>query len=608
MTWELIFVAILLVGALVSFAWERWSPDQTAYCVFAILVLAALVTHSPRLPRLEDLLGVFANQAALTVGAIFVLSATLENCGAIEWIAERLETFGEQRLGYIGILGVIMLAVVAISAFMNNTAVVVIFLPVVMGVANRRKMAPSKFLIPLSYAAIFGGCCTAIGTSTNLLLSGVMQAENLKPLGMFELTPLGAPLAMAGIVYVLSVAKPLLPTRSVLSSILTRSERREYITEAIVHAQSSMIGKSLQETGLLKMRAGRLLEIVRDGVSYSISSEDFVMQAGDRLIMACKATGIMEARTLEGVEFLSDRGLDLEQITAHEGVIVEAVLGPRSSLQGKTLREINFRQRYRTLILAVHRNGHNLRDKLDKLTLEFGDTLLLLGTEAALEAMRLNENIILLDHVPMLAKSRSKKLPWVVGVGVAAVIAASTDMVPMVGAMLVAVGVLLLMGAIRPKEAYQAIDWRVLILLYSMLGLGVAMEQSGLSEWMAAGMAKGCAYWVPESMRPWVMLAVIYGATLLMTELLSNNATVLMMAPIGIELAEALAVDVRPFLIAVCIAASAGFMNPIGYQTHTYVYSVGGYRFKDFLKIGSGLNLVYWVLTVALIPRIWSFA
>ncbi|OYV46550.1 MAG: hypothetical protein B7X06_03545 [Verrucomicrobia bacterium 21-51-4] len=221
--------------------------------------------------------------------------------------------------------------------------------------------------------------------------------------------------------------------------------------------------------------------------------------------------------------------------------------------------------------------------------------------------MRVNENIILLDHVPMPAKSRSKKLPWVVGVGAAAVIAASTEVVPMVGAMLVAVAVLLLMGAIRPKEAYQAIDWRVLILLYSMLGLGMAMEDSGLSEYMATGLAKGCAAWVPEPMRPWVMLAVIYGATLLMTEMLSNNATVLMMAPIAMELAEVLAVDVRPFLIAVCIAASAGFMNPVAYQTHTYVYSVGGYRFKDFIKIGSGLSLIYWVIAVALIPRIWSF-
>lgn len=605
MSWEIAFVLFLLVYALVNFVWEKIPTDMTAFSVFTLLIGAAMFSGSEALPKVESLLSVFANPAPLTIAAMFVVSHALERCGAIESLALGLERVA--GLGYRRFLLLMILAVALISAFVNNTPVVVVLMPVVLSLSRQVGVSASKLLIPLSYASIFGGTCTAIGTSTNILVSGVLNDHGLPPLSMFELSWVGVPILFAGLLYLVFFGKRLLPHRETLTSILSEEERKEYITEAFVPPGSHLAGESVAESGLTNTPGVRPLEVIRHGVALQQPLPDIILQAGDRLFLACRPSGIMKARRMEGMNFVGDHGLDLEQIAAHEGLIVEGVISPRSSIVGKTIHEINFRQRYRTVILAIHRYGKNLREKLHTVSLEFGDTLLMMGSREAIENLRRSEDILLLDRPPLPAEDLRRKMPIVLGIVGAAVASVSFLGLPIVGAIFVAVGILLACGVVKPKDAYLAIEWRILILIYGMLGLGMALESTGINQALADHLVDFSAFF-PATWQPYLMLIMLYVVTSTLTELLSNNATALLMAPIALTLGANLGVDPRPYVIAVCVASSASFATPIGYQTNTYVYSAGGYLFRDFLRIGIPLNLLYGTVCLLIIPLIWPFA
>ena len=605
MTWELIFVCVVLLLGLTSFIVEKVPTDLTAFCIFATLLLVSMLSGSELLPGVGDMLQVFANPAPLTIAAMFVMSAALEKCGAIEVMAQYLSKL--TNLGYMRFLAILIVFVGFASAFVNNTAVVVVLLPVVLSLARTIKVPASKMLIPLSYASIFGGCCTAIGTSTNILVSSILQDHNMEPLSMFELSWVGVPLFFVGLIYLVFAGNRFLPVRETLTSMLSAEERQEYITEAFVKQDSVLVGVSLIDSKLMKTPGVRLLEVVRNGVVLQTSLNEIILAPGDRLILACRPSGIMKARSFDGMVFVGEQGLDVEPIASHEGAVVEGVIGPRSSIIGKTMREMNFRQRYRLIILAVHRKGHNVRDKLENLKLQFGDTLLMMGTDVAIDNIRSTDDIILLDRPALPAEDMRRKMPWVVGALVFAIACVTLKLMPIVGAMIVAVAFLFITDSVKTKDAYQAVDWRILMLIYGMLGLGMAMERSGFSTLIAENFVAAGNYFVSPELRPYFMLAAIYLCTGILTETLSNNATVVLMAPIAIGLASTLGVDSRPFIIATCLASSASFSTPIGYQTNTYVYSVGGYRFSDFYKVGLPLNLIYFVTCTILIPYFWAF-
>jgi di/tricarboxylate transporter len=605
MTWELIFVCAVLLLGLVSFILEKVPTDLTAFGIFAILLLASMLTRSELLPSVGDMLQVFANPAPLTIAAMFVMSAALEKCGAIEVMAEYLGRL--TSLGYTKFLAILIVFVGFASAFVNNTAVVVVLLPVVLSLARTIKVPASKMLIPLSYAAIFGGCCTAIGTSTNILVSSILQDNGMQPLSMFELSWVGIPLFLVGLIYLVFVGSRFLPVRETLTSMLSAEERQEYITEAFVKSNSALVGERLIGSKLMNTQGVRLLEVVRNGVVLQASLDEITLAAGDRLILACHPSGIMKARRFDGMVFVGEKGLDLEPIASHEGAIVEGVIGPRSSIIGQTMREMNFRQRYRIVILAVHRKGHNVREKLETLKLQFGDTLLMMGTDVAIENIRSMDDIILLDRPAIPAVDMRKKMPWVVGSFAIAVLCVTLNWMPIVGAMIVAVGFLFITNCVRMKDAYESIDWRILILIYGMLGLGLAMDRSGFSAFIAKNFVAAGNHLVSPELRPYFMLAAIYLCTSILTEVLSNNATVVLMTPIAIGLASTLSVDPRAFVIATCMASSASFATPIGYQTNTYIYSVGGYNFSDFCKVGIPLNLIHFIICTILIPYFWAF-
>lgn len=603
-SWEIIFVLALLIFAIVSFVMEKLPVDVTAIVVFAVLMMVGMLTGSERLPDKDSLINVFANSAPITIAAMFIISLALEKVGAIDLLADALTHLTKLPLRMF--MAVMVLSVAFISAFMNNTPVVVVFLPVMIGLARKMNTPASKLLIPMSYASIFGGVCTLMGTSTNILMSGELVDAGMEPLGMFELASVGLPLLFIATAFLVIFGPKLLPVRETLTAILSEEERREFITEAFVRHGSELIGQAYHESSLKRARGLKLMEIIRDGVALDGDIHKAVLEEGDRLVLSCRPSSLASAQE-SGVDFIHEKGLDLEQIAAHQGAIVEGVIGPMSSIAGKTIREINFRQRYRMIILAVHRHGRNVRERLETLPLDFGDTLLMMGTDQAIEKLRASDDIILLDRPAVSAKNLSKWLPLVVSLVVVMVAAVSFIQLPIVAGAIAMVAVLLTMGIVKPKEAYAAVEWRILMLIYGMLALGEALETSGATE-LGVAQIVGVSDMVPEHLRPFVMLAIVYVVSSICTEFLSNNATVVLMAPVALSIGAAMGMDPRPFAIAVCVASSASFATPIGYQTNTYVYSVGGYRFSDFARIGVPLNLLYFIVAVILIPFIWKLA
>ncbi len=605
MTWEIILILVLLLTALTSFIIEKVSADVTAIVVFSVIIGVAGVAGSENWPTVEQLLLVFANPAPITIAAMFMVSAALSKCHAIDKVSIFLGRFKDHS--YYFVLTILILFVAAISAVVNNTPVVVVFVPVVISLSRQMNIPSSKLLIPLSYASIFGGCCTLLGTSTNILGSSVLENSGLEPLSMFELSKIGAPLLVLGTIYLLVFAKRLLPVRETITSILTAEERKEYITEAYIRGDSTIIGKNLVEAGLMKKRGVRIIELIRNNVVIDSDIKKVQLLAGDRLILSCRPSGIAEARNLTGVDLVGEEALGISQISSNEAVIAEAVVSPTSSIISRTLREINFRQRYRVETLAIHRRGRNVREKLKTLRFQLGDTLLLMGTVEAIDSLRLNDDFILLDKPLVPAADISKKIPLVLGIILGMILLVSFGVLPIVAAAILAVMLLLLTDCLKAKDGYNSVQWNILVLIYGMLAMGKVMEATGASDMLAGFLGSLVTNNVAIDYQPYAMLAAIYLTTSILTEMLSNNATIVLMAPIAIGLAATLGVDPRPLVIATCIASSASFATPIGYQTNTYIYSVGGYRFRDFMKIGVPLNLLYFAVSLYLIPKFWAF-
>lgn len=605
MNWEIAFVLLVIAAGITGFVTERLSSDLIAITIFMAILVGGLLPIFSRLPTPSEMLGVFANPAPITIAAMFIVSAALEKCGVIEIISRTLGRLSS--LGYRGFLITMILGVALISAFTNNTPVVVVFLPVIFSLSRSLGVPVSKLLIPLSYASIFGGTCTLVGTSTNILASGVLETAQMEPIGMFELAWVGLPLLLVATIYLVTVGPYLLPNRQSLTSILSEEERKEYFTEAFVQKGSPAAGKTLADTQILKTRSIRVIEIIRESSVFSEDLQSIILREGDRLVLSCRPSGFAHARSVEGIDLGSEIGLGLETIAAHEGSIVEGIIGPQSGLLGQKLKDLNFRQRYHMIVLALHRKGINVRNKLSHLTLTFGDTLLMMGTNPAIEELRKSDDLLLLDRPAIPAKSMRQKMPIVLTILTGFIILVTLRTVPISAAALIATTLLFLTGCLTPKEGYLAIDWSIIFLIYGMLGLGLAMQKTGGVDLLAQGLiAASEVSFFPPHLKGVVLLAMVYLCTAVLTELLSNNATVVLMAPIAFGLASSLGLDPRPFVVAVAIASSASFSTPIGYQTNTYVYGAGGYRFRDFLKVGLPLNIFYFLGSVLIIPQVWS--
>jgi di/tricarboxylate transporter len=612
MEWETILAFGLLLSALTSFLMEKISIDTTALTLLGVILLFSGLEISENWPTIPEVLDVFSNEAPLTIAAMFVISASLNRCRLIEQMSDYLGKFC--KYGYRKFMLILLILVAFVSAFINNTPVVVVLLPVVISLSRIMGVPSSKMLIPVSYASIFGGCCTLVGTSTNILASGIITNssiyQGMEPLGMFELAKIGLPLLVISISFLVLFGKRLLPNREALSDIISDLDSKEFLTEAIVQVNSPLIGQRIKDSGITKLSGVRLLEIVRDGAAISARNTEEKLRAKDRLVLSCKPQGIIETSEIKGVNLLNESLLGIEQVSSKTGVMVECVVGPSSSLISRNLSDASFRARFNLTILAVHRRGKNLGVEIEKIRLQASDTLLILGSEDAIERLRKSDEVILLDHAPLPMQNMKKKAPIVIGVLASIILIASLGILPISITAIVGVSILLLTGCLKAREAYQAIEWNILILIYGMLALGITMQSTGASSVVASIVGGvGLGLFEPQ-WQPFAVLIVLYLCTAFLTEVLSNNATIVIMAPISLELANLMNMnssDARAYVLTACIAASASFVTPIGYQTNTFVYTVGGYQFKDFLKIGIYFNLIYFVGTIGLVSAFWGF-
>ncbi|MEW6305247.1 MAG: SLC13 family permease [Verrucomicrobiota bacterium] len=593
-TWEIAFVFILLAMTFGAMVWEKISVD-----LIALLALCALMVTGILTPR--EAFQVFGNDAAITVACMFVLSAALEHTGVIELMGRRLNMLGGKS---DWVLLVFMLPIVALlSAFVNNTPVVVVFMPIMIAMATKRGIKPSKLLIPLSYAAILGGCCTLIGTSTNILVSSTAEKLGQKPLAMFEIGKIGLITLAVGFVYLLTIGRKLLPDRETLASLLQSTASKEYLTEAVIVSGSPLVGKKLADTPLKSIPNARIVEITRLGETLKTPLNEVVLEEGDHLRLMTVLSSVMEIKGLKGIEILPHANLGLQPLGMQKASVVECVVGPDSELIGKTVKQVNFRQRYGVLILAVHRQGVNLRENFETVKLRFGDTLLLEGTQTAIHELQNNRNFLMLADVPH-AQLRRDKMGIAIGTIAAVVVLASLGVMPIAVLSLIGALVVVITRCIEAEAAYKAIEWRIIFLIFGMLSMEQAMSKTGGADLIAAAFIHGMD-WVPAEFRPYVTLSLIYLITAVLTEFLSNNAVAVLMTPIALSAAEAGGLDARPFMIAVAMAASASFSTPIGYQTNTLVYGAGGYQFRDFLKVGLPLNILCWIIATIFIPMFW---
>ena len=609
---EAVVSFILLGCALLSFFLEKISVDVTALALLTIILLISCFGFFSAWPDYRQILQVFSSEAPLTIAAMFVISAALNRCRVIEQISKLLGFFC--KFGYSKFMLLLLGLVALVSAFVNNTPVVVVLLPVIFTLSRQLGVSSSKLLIPVSYASIFGGCCTLVGTSTNILANGIITSTdvypNLEPIGMFELSKLGLPLLLISLGFLTLFSKRLLPDREGLTSILSEIEQKQFLTEAVVLKSSPLIGRIAFESDIAKMSGTRILDVIRQGNSLGSAAKTTNLIAGDKLILSCKPQGIIETKEIDGLDLVDETKYGLEQISSEESLMVEAVIGPSSPLISKTIREANFLSRYNLATLALHRKGKNLNSQLDQIRLHASDTILLMGTRNDIEKLRESEETILLDQAMVPMENFRNKAPIALGVLFMVILTAALRWLPISVASLLGVALLFVTGCIKPREAYESVEWNILVLIYGMLALGMVMEFSGGSRMIASSVSQITAGGLDCPTQVILTLVVLYLITSILTELLSNAATIVIMAPISLEIASQIgltAVDARAFLLTTCIAASASFITPIGYQTNTFVYSVGGYKFTDFAKIGIFLNLIYFTGTIALVCFYWDF-
>lgn len=608
MSFPLIITLLVVVGLIVGLAIEKWPPEIVMLAALLMLVCFQVVP-------LKDALQGFSNPAMLTIAGLFVIGGGLQATGAVEYLSRWLLGKPKQGTPLLRLIG----PVAALSSFMNNTPLVAFFMPIFVHVARKLRVSPSKLLIPLSYAAVLGGTCTLIGTSTNFVIDGALRAANMPGLGMWEMAWIGVPVTIVGLLYLVTVGQRLLPDRTDLLEY-AESHPREYTLELIVRPACPLIGQTIRQSGLRELPGIYLYAIEREGSRISPVSPDQPVQVDDILCFSGVVSTILDAQRIRGLEPVehhptvdkytvepesdsrdSLEGLPPRPAPRSGSILCEAVISPTSPLIGTTVKATDFRSRYNASIVAVHRSGEKLQQKIGQILLTAGDTLLIDAPDDFTKRWRNSRDFILVsgleDSAPVA--HRQAWVSLIIFLGVVIGMTCFTEQATLVA--LSGATLTILLGCISAREAQRAIDLPVLLLIATALGVSKALDSSGAVEWIATHLLA----WA-QPFGKVAVLAVIVLITGLLTELLSNNACAALMGVLGMATAQQLGMDPRPVLIAVAATSSYGFATPIGYQTNLMVLGPGGYRMSDYLKVGIPLDIICWTLTVLVVASVWE--
>ncbi|MEI4233109.1 SLC13 family permease [Roseovarius sp. D22-M7] len=591
MTVDQIFVLVVLAVVFIFFIREIYPPEVTALAASAVLLASGII-------QTDDFLTVFSSSAPITIAMMFILSAALERTGVLELIGDLLRE--QARGSFLRTILLMMFGSMIASAVMNNTPVVILLTPVMISLAGSLGVSPSRLLIPLSYSAIFGGTLTLVGTSTNILMSSVAMDAGQPPLSMFEMTLPGLVLCTVGVLYMVFAGRFLLPDRSSLASTLGQESKRKFLARLLIPHGSRYIGKTLDELPFNKSGA-RILDVVRGEVSMRRHLKTLELMSGDRVVIKTDTGEILGLKDDGEVEFRDMDESGFEPVTAERTITMEASVGPHSHLRGRPIKDLKLRRKYGVYLMAVHRHEQNISRDIQDTRLQFADTLLLEGPPEGLRRMMDDGGIINLTATSERPVRRDKA-PLAIGIIVLVMGLAAAGVMPIAGLAVIGASVAMLTRCLDPDEAFDAIDWRILFLIFGMLGLSMGMEATG-----AARVLVESVVYLVGGLGPLAVLAAVYVMTSVLTEMVSNNAVAVLVGPIAIAIALELGFDPRPFIIAVMFAASASFATPIGYQTNTFVYSAGGYKFRDFIVVGLPLNLLFAVVAVLVIPLFFPF-
>ncbi|WP_234571691.1 SLC13 family permease [Rhodohalobacter sp. 614A] len=583
-----LFVLVLVLIALVLLVIKNYPADAVFIGLLTVIVVSGIVTPA------QALVG-FSNEGMLTIGALYVVATGLRETGGVQVIVKRL--LGTPRQLW-RVQAKIFGPVLALSAFLNNTPIVATFIPALQEWGGKFRVPVSKLLIPLSYAAILGGTCTLIGTSTNLIINGLLLSEVGIPLGMFEPAYVGIPVAVVGFIYMMTVGRQLLPDTQ--SALATFEDTRKYTIEMIVGDESPLIGQSIEQAGLRQLPGLFVAEVVRDGTILAAVEPDEVLEKDDRIIFTGLVDSIVDLQRIQGLIPATTQVFKLET-PRRERHLVEAVVSPSNPLNGKTIKEGKFRNQFGAVVLAVSRRGERINKKVGEIRLRTGDILLLETPRDFSERYKYSSDFLLVSTLSQKRAPNYKKswIAWIILGGMVTLVTA--NILTMLQGSFLAAALMIVFGCTHVTEARNSIDWQVLLVIAAALGIGNALQITGIAQNLA-GSFIGLA-----GNNPYMALISVYFLTWILTEILTNNAAAVLVFPFAMSVAANLDVHYMPFVMTALFAASASFSTPIGYQTNLMVYAAGGYKFRDFIKVGLPLNLLVAIIIILLVPIIWPF-
>ena len=595
MLFETILFIFLIFLALIFFLREIFPIDVTALLLLCVLIIFDYLT-------LEEAISGFSNKAVLTVALMFVLSTSIVKTGIIEVLADKLTQLSNNIWFTVGL---ILIGTSLISGFINNTATVAIFIPFALHLGKKYELSPSKLLIPLSFAGIYGGMLTLIGTSTNLIVSSIVEDYGLEPLKMFDFLTMGLVFLLFGTFYNVFLVPKLLSSRAGISSLTGKYHLSAYLTEFEVDNESPLIGSTCLDRGVSKNYDITVLSIIRNEERIETNLRNQKIKSGDILMARGTLDNFIRFRDEEKLLMLTDKKMNQNELISGASTIVEGLVTQNSSLIGNSLFDVDFRKKFGAFVLAVRREGKTLREKIARIKLHFADTLLIFVPKSSMDTMIKNRDLaILQEHEVSIKKVKF----WWLAIAVIplAMLLAALGVVDILEAALIGVVILLVVGAISPEEAYQSINWSVIIMIAAFVPVGIAMERSGAAE-MIASLVSNFGSNFDVQMAPHASMSLMFLISIIITSLMSNNTAAIILIPIAISVSTQMNVDAKPFIFAVAFGASTSFATPMGYQTNLMVYGPGQYKFSDFVKVGVPLNIIFWLLGTFFIPIIWSF-